>query len=516
MQRMNSSIDRSEAGGVQDGPRAGIVSAAAERLTTEGRGALTTRAVAGAAVVHRSGEFSEKVSPFAVTMIDYDEAPLRPFHVRIAIAGSGGVFSDGFGLGIIGISLSRAAPQLALNSLWMGLLGGASLLGLFAGALLTGPAADRFGRRPLFAYNMAILCTLSMLQGFVDSAAQLLVLRLAIGFLLGTDYVVSKALLTEFIPRRLRGRVLGLLSIAWAGGYACAYAVGFALGGSGPHAWRWMLLTSAAPCLLVLPMRLTVPESPRWLTSRGRAAAAAAVVHRYMGKNIAPPPKLPVAPEHRGRWRQLLSPRWRCRTGVACAFFTCQVIPYFALGTFVSQVMSAMDLENGYVGGLFYNLSLLLGAIAGLLVVDRLSRRVFLLGSFGATAASLLILVVCPHLPSWTMTLLFALFAGVLSAASNLVYVYLPELFPTDLRASGIGLAIASSRTGSACSTFLLPMMVAAYGVRTALSACVAVLVIGALVCYRWAPETRHLSLTALDAAPPLECRVDALVDKVN
>jgi putative MFS transporter len=95
------------------------------------------------------------------------------------------------------------------------------------------------------------------------------------------------------------------------------------------------------------------------------------------------------------------------------------------------------------------------------------------------------------------MSVLFALFAGVLSAASNLVYVYLPELFPTDLRASGIGLAIAASRIGSAVSTFLLPIVVASYGARAALGTCVAVLAIGAVICQRWAPETKNVRLGA-------------------
>jgi putative MFS transporter len=434
-------------------------------------------------------------------MVDYDETPLRPFHLRIAIASVGGVFSDGFGLGIIGISLGYAAPRLALTPVWMGLLGGASLLGLFAGALLTGPAADRFGRRPIYAYNMAVLGALSLLQGFIQSAAELLTLRLAIGFLLGTDYVVSKALLTEFIPRRLRGRVLGSLSIAWAAGYACAYVVASALAGAHADTWRWMLLTSAIPCLLVLPLRLTMPESPLWLVTHGRPAAAANVVRRALGGDIRPPVTLPPAPATRGRWRQLFSATWRRRTFVACAFFTCQVVPYFALGTFVSQVMSAMKLENGHLGGVIYNLALLGGAIAGLIVVDRLSRRSFLIGSFSVTAAAMLILTLWSHAQAWALILLFAVFASVLSAASNLVYVYLPELFPTDLRASGIGLAIAASRVGSAASTFLLPIIVAHYGVRTSLAACVGVLVLGALVCLRWAPETRGVRLGALDQA---------------
>jgi MFS transporter, putative metabolite transport protein len=429
--------------------------------------------------------------------VAYDEAPLRAFHLRVAVASTGGVFSDGFGLGIIGIALSLAAPELALGAWWLGILGGASLAGLFLGAILTGPLADRFGRRRIFASNMLLACILSLLQFFASSGPELLVLRVAIGFLLGTDYVVSKALLTEFVPRRLRGRVLGQLSVAWAGGYACAYAVGFALSSHGPHSWRWMLLSSAVPCLLIAPLRLTIPESPLWLMEQGHAARAQQIVRSRIGAEV----RLPTTRAERsppGGWTQLFSPRWRIRTVVACTFFACQVIPYFAVGTFVAQLMSALALRSNYLGGLIYNIALFGGAIVGVLIVDRISRRAFLVGSF--TIAALTMLLLGLHLAAALMIVLFAIFAGVLSAASNLCYVYLPELFPTNLRASGIGLAVAASRVGSAVSTFLLPVVVVNYGARTALAACVAVLSIGALVCYRWAPETRNVSLVSVDS----------------
>jgi MFS transporter, putative metabolite transport protein len=431
--------------------------------------------------------------------VDFDDTPLRWFHGRLALASSGGVFSDGYGLGIIGIALSKAPAYLQLSPVWMGLLGGASLFGLFAGALLTGPAADRFGRRPIFAYNMAFLAGLTLLQYVADSPPQILALRLAIGFLLGTDYVVSKALLTEFTPRRLRGRIMGTLSIAWAGGYACAYFVGYALSDSGPNAWRWMLLTSALPCLLILPLRLPLPESPLWLANHGRDAEAAQVVRARLGAHVLPPRSTPAHPSSRGRWRQLLSRQWRRRTAVGCLFFTCQVIPYFALGTFITQVLAALNVKNGHAGGLVYNAALLGGAAAGLIVVDRLPRRSFLIGSFGLAAGAMSVLALWADMPTLLLGILFAIFASVLSAQSNLVYVYLPELFPTDLRASGIGVSIAASRVGSAVGTFLLPVVVAQYGVRTALGACVAILVVGAVACARWAPETRNLGLAAMD-----------------
>jgi putative MFS transporter len=111
------------------------------------------------------------------------------------------------------------------------------------------------------------------------------------------------------------------------------------------------------------------------------------------------------------------------------------------------------------------------------------------------TALALLPLLVIDHPHAALIVVLFAIFAGVLSAASNLVYVYLPELFPTHLRASGIGLAIAASRIGSAVSTFLLPVVMSRYGVQATIGACVGVLAFGAVLCHAWAPETRNCAL---------------------
>jgi len=439
------------------------------------------------------------VTPAQLESVEYDDAPVRLFHLRVAIGASGGEFSDGFGLGIIGIALSLATPALHLTALWTGLIAGASLVGIFVGALFAGPAADRLGRRPVFACNMAVLGALSLLQVLARSSVQLLALRLAIGVILGTDYAVNKPMLIEFTPRRIRGKLLGMLSVAWAVGYACAYFIGFALQSEGPDAWRWMLLSSAAPCLLVLPLRVTVPETPLWLMRHGQTKKAARIVRERLGANVALPVCRPDALNGQHRWRKLFSPAWRQRTLLGCAFFSCLVIPYFAVGTFVSQVLSAMSLQSPYGGGLVYNLTLLAGGIAGMLVADHLSRRRFLIGSFAVAAATMLVLTLWRAAPAIAVTILFALFAGVLSAASNLVYVYLPELFPTELRASGIGLSSAVSRIGSAVSTFLLPVVVAAYGIRSALAACVAVLAIGALICQRWAPETGQLRLAELD-----------------
>jgi putative MFS transporter len=326
----------------------------------------------------------------------------------------------------------------------------------------------------------------------------LVALRVAIGFVLGTDYVVSKALLIEFSPRRVRGKLLSTLSIAWAAGYVCAYFAGYVLSGIGPDAWRWMLASGAVPALLILPLRIGLPESPLWLMDHGYTARAAQIIRERLGADVATPLGCSSVVRQGWRWKQLLSSAWRRRTLVGCVFFTCQVIPYFAIGTFITEVISALSAKHGDLGAVAYNTFLLVGSILGFLVVDRIPRRVFLVGSFAITAAAMLVLSLGSDLPPAAVITLLAVFACVLSSQASLVYVYLPELFPTELRASGIGVAIAASRLGSAVSTFLLPMVVAHSGVRTALGACVATLTFGCLACLFWAPETRGLRLDSL------------------
>lgn len=429
----------------------------------------------------------------------YEDAPLNRFHVRVGIAGSGGQFSDGFVLGIVGIVLASAGDDLRLTPLWIGLLGAATLTGLFVGAIITGPIADRIGRSPIFRWDMLCIATLSLCQFFVTDAWHLLLLRLLIGFALGADYVVSKTLVTEHAPRRFRGRLLSLLATAWAAGYVFAYLVGFLLSGVGDEAWRFMLIASAIPELTVFAFRLGIPESPLWLVRHGRIKEAAAVVLRVAGPNVEPPPVTSASTRTQSRYRELFTSAYRRRTVVGIVFYVCQVIPYFALGTFSPMVMASLGVTDSLAAGAAYNVFLLTGAIAGMVLIDRLSRRSFLIGTFFLGAALLSALVLLAPSSAILAVVLFASFALVLAAAANLEFIYPPELFPTEVRASGLGIVTAGSRIGSATSTFLLPLIVSGLGINAALFSCVAVLLFGGAVCLLWAPETRRESFVALD-----------------
>ena len=430
----------------------------------------------------------------AINLVPFESVPFRRFHLHVGSSACGGQFADGFELGIIGLAIALAAIPLKLDAIWMGLLGGAALAGLFLGSLVSGVIVDRIGRRKIFAYDMLFAAVISASQFFVTDAWQLLILRFALGMVLGFDYVVSKALLTELSPVRFRGRLLSIMAIAWVAGYAFSYIVGFFLRDVGPDAWRYMLVVSCLPATMIFIFRLGIPESPLWLIRKGRTDEAEKIVRNKLGDGILLPPAGPEVRKAGGEWAELFSKKWRKNTAIGGIFYACQVIPYFALGTFLPKIFEALHVSDKYLGGLAYNIFLLLGAVLGTIIVDRILRRTFLISTF-VVGAGVLAVLAAGILGSNGVIVAFALFALILSASANLEFIYPPELFPTHLRGTGVGFAVAASRFGSAASTFLLPTVVQNLGIQAALGACVVVMLVGAITSYLWAPETSKMKL---------------------
>jgi putative MFS transporter len=211
-----------------------------------------------------------------------DDAPLNSFHLRVVAYTTGGYFVDGYILGMIGIALALLAPQLGLGAVWTGLIGASALAGIFIGGLIFGWVTDRVGRQTMYVADLILFVVASVLQFFVEGPLALFVLRLIMGIAIGADYAIGSALLSEFLPRKQRGRLLACLNAIWTVGFVAAYVAGYFMQNMGPEAWRWMLASSAVPAALILALRLGTPESPRWLLSKGRIDEARQVVKEYI------------------------------------------------------------------------------------------------------------------------------------------------------------------------------------------------------------------------------------------
>ncbi|MEG2171622.1 MAG: MFS transporter [Desulfovibrionaceae bacterium] len=425
--------------------------------------------------------------------ISYEDAPFSKIHRKVVLGGMLGQFSDGYILGIIGIAMSLAADTLGLTTFWQGLIGSASLVGLLFGSLLVGPLADRIGRKYIFYTTMAIFFGASVLQFFVTTPVELLWLRFALGAAIGADYAVGLTLVSEWTPRKLRGRVLSFLMLMWVSGYVSAYIIGYILQLFGDGAWRWILVSCAVPSLVGLYLRIGTPESPQWLMGKGKTEKALQLIHRFVGKEYG----LPVRKEapQSASWFSLFSPKWRRNTLVGSVFYACQVIPYFAIGTFLPRLLQSLNIQNPYASGIIFNVFLFIGVLLGMWLINKLPRRIFLIGSFYICAAALLLMSVWSDMPALYALAALSLFSFAISAASVLEFAYTPELFPTELRASGVGFVVAISRLGGAGGTFLLPLTMEVFNAQVALFGCVLALLIGGIVCHRYAPETRGIHI---------------------
>lgn len=432
-----------------------------------------------------------------------DDAPLNRFHKKLTFFASGGPFIDGYALSIIGIALITMTPGLSLSTAEIGMIGAASLVGIFFGGAVFGWLTDKLGRHHMYIADLLALALFSALNGFATEVWQVIACRFLLGMAIGADYPIATSLLAEFLPKKQRGRMLGATFVVWAVGAAAAYAVGFLLKDMGPEAWRFMVASPAIFAIITLLCRLGTPESPRWLLSKGRNAEADAIVKKIYGneygiKDIggdsAQPPRA-------GKFLDIFRGQLWKRTLFVSIFWTAQVIPLFAVYTFAPDLLASMGLTgdaNLYGGSFLISMLFVIGGIPGLWLVERIGRRKLLIWSFVVIVVALGLPAFIPGVHAQLLFTALAIFALASGASSFLEVVYPNELFPTEIRATAVGFGTAVSRIGSAASTYLMPVAIISFGATGSLLIGAGITLIGLIATLILAPETANRSLHEL------------------
>lgn len=384
-----------------------------------------------------------------------------------------------------------------INSFWNGLLGSSALIGIFVGGLLFGNLADRIGREVMYRINLIVFLLLTILQVFATSVEQLFIIRLILGMAIGADYPIATSLLAEFAPKKYRGKMLGILDTVWFLGAAVAYIVGYFLLDTGPNAWKYMLISSAIPTIIVLLLRMNTPESPRWLLSKGKKERALAIMRKIYGESVTLE-DIPHEKLEKPRISRLFGRDYRKRTAFIVLFWNFQLIPLYAIYTFAPELLKLFNLNDGdsaYIGSALISILFLIGCVSGVFLVDRLGRRGILIWGFFLTSLALLGLGLFPNANSWIVIVLFCAYAFFAGGPANLEWTYPNELFPTDIRATAVGFATTASRLGATLGTFGLPISLATFGVGTTMLIATGLNVIGLIISIVMAPETTNLSL---------------------
>jgi MFS family permease len=387
---------------------------------------------------------------------------------------SGGTLIDGLSIFSLGVAMPLITSRFSLSALMVGLIGSALVLGAVFGALIGGPAADRFGRKPAFLIDMTIITVGALISALADAPQWVLLGQFIVGVGIGIDFPVSSSYVSETMPQQVRSRMvvatIALQSVGMLLGAAVAIAILWQR--SSASDWRLIVGATAAVAFLFLLLRLWLPESPRWLkqheqgkTVRGGVAAA------------SPRPGFAL----------LFSRPYRTRTMlVSLPWFLMDVATY-GVGLFTPVILGAIRSSSKTTGPLAaeftdaqgsgaIDLFLLFGFLVGLWAVPRFGRiHMQVIGFVGMTLGMLIL--VAPELAAggaaahvWLVFAGFILFNLAMNAGPNATtFALAPELFPTSIRASAGGFAAAAAKVGATLGIFVLPQVKAHGGVAAVL-----------------------------------------------
>jgi len=404
-----------------------------------------------------------------------ERLPITAWQIRARIIIGTATFFDAFDALAIAYILPVIVPLWKLTPPEIGLLISAGFFGQLFGALFFGWVAQRYGRMPALLGAIATFSVLSMACAFSWDYTSLLVLRTLQGFGLGGEVPVAATYIGELAKAKARGRFVLLFELVFPTGILAASVVGLWLV---PHfGWQSMFLVGALPSLLVLFLQRLLPESPRWLASRGRyeeAEAALRTVEEGTEKALGRPLPMPAlsisAPLKHSTWRDVFGPHYLRRTLVVWVMWFATYFVNYGLATWMPTLYSTvfhLPLNVALQYQLLTNVLTLFASFACAMLIDLTGRRAWFVAAFAGSALALIALwYIGPTTPFRVLLLgtVSNMFTGTMSLA---VYLYTPELYPTRSRALAVGAATAWLRLASIIGPNIVGMLVADGGLQT-------------------------------------------------
>ncbi len=429
------------------------------------------------------------------TIESLDEMELNRKHINISILSAMGAFLDGYDTFIIGGALLLLKPMFHLKAAETGMLGSASFLGALIGAYVFGHVSDRLGRRRMFLLTLATFGLTSIMLALSQSYTQLLLWRFVLGVAIGADLPINAAVIAEFSPKKYRGRLTAMIIMfLFAGGILANVVAMILYNIGGIIAWRWMFLSGVIPAVIVLFLRRSIPESPRWLLKAGKSKEADAVVAILKGDrklSFDPLKSIRLSGEQSKysaifqsgylRSTVIVSVVWFLLNSMSSSFTMYTPVIFKAFGLI-------SDLKSLEFAVITQSITLIITVVAAF-NIDRLGRRKILnLLMIGTIVGALILLIQqMAHLqPPAVLVAGVALAQGTLGASGIVMMVLAVESYSTEIRATAEGFAIGSNKLGAYMGTLGVPVLLAFGGIVSMMTIVIAValiaIILGALL----------------------------------
>ncbi|EPJ87926.1 general substrate transporter [Pseudomonas sp. CFII64] len=402
-----------------------------------------------------------------------------------------GIFANG-AQGVFGFS-----DQAAFAS--------ATFLGLFLGASLLSPIADRFGRRAIFTFALIWYTVATVLMGVQSSALGIICMRFLVGIGLGIELVTIDAYLSELVPKRIRSsafafaffiQFLSVPALALMSWWLVPQAP-FGISG-----WRWVVLASAVFALFIWWLRSRLPESPRWLAQHGRFDEAERIMDdieakclREHGKPLDVPEPEVVAVEGRGRFADIWKPPYRRRALMLIVFHIFQAIGFFGFGNWLPALLTGQGVSLTHSLGYAFVITLAypLGPLLFVKFANRYENKWQIVGSALGS-------MIFGTLFAFQTSAVGLVFCGVMITFCNAwlsfsYHSYQGELFPTNIRARAVGFCYSFSRLSTVFSSLLIGFFLEHFGTPGVLAFIVSSMLIVIITISTFGPRTRNLAL---------------------
>lgn len=394
-------------------------------------------------------------------------------HAKLLWGSGVGWALDAMDVGLISFVIAALSAQqlvTASEASWIASIG---FVGMALGATFGGLIADKIGRRQVFALTLLIYGIATGASALATSVAMLMAFRFVVGLGLGAELPVASTLVSEYAPRRIRGRMVVWLEAFWAVGWILAALIGTFVVPVSEEGWRWALAIGAVPAVYALVVRLGLPESVRFLESRGKVDAAEAAVRKF---EAAGPVDLTIKPVTQDTESADAPSIWsqgmRKRTAGLWIVWFCINLSYYGAFIWIPSLLvdAGFTLVRSFQFTLIITLAQLPGYAVAAWLIEVWGRRAtlatFLAGS--ALAAALYGYSGIAG-EEWLIILAGCLLSFFNLGAWGALYAIGPELYPTNIRGTGAGAAAGFGRIASIIAPLLVPVLITAGGGGTVL-----------------------------------------------
>ncbi|GKU83597.1 sugar porter family MFS transporter [Niallia sp. NCCP-28] len=445
----------------------------------------------------------------------------KKFLRLVTIVSTFGGLLFGYDTGVINGALPFMAKpdQLNLTPLTEGLVASSLLLGAAFGSIFSGRLSDNKGRRKVILY-LAILFFFSALGCVIAPNIMLMItFRFLLGLAVGGASVIIPSYLAEMSPSERRGKLVTQNELMIVTGQFLAYVFNAVIGnvfGDAGHVWRYMLVIATLPAVALWIGVLILPESPRWLASKGRMADALKILKQIRSESAAEQ-ELNEMKAHISEQKKMekvkfkdLSIPWIRRIvllGIGIGAIS-QLVGINSIMYYGTQILqnSGFGTKAALIGNVANGLIAVAAVIIGMSIMHKVNRRtMFLTGLIGVTITLIaigittLMLAESPILPYAVLSLTVLYLAFFQGAVGPLTWLTLSEIFPARLRSIGMGIAVFILWICNFLVGLFFPILLNGIGLSGTFFLFAMFGIFGVLFIRKYLPETRGLSLEQIE-----------------